>query len=85
MKSFPVQVHLGPVAVQDDSCVVANQRYQRLATAKAPENGERLGNRDPQPGLLAFLLGGRFIEAQLGLFGQVVAKSFVGASGGTGN
>ena len=79
LQPLAVEVHLGPVAIDDDPLIVADQSHQRLAAAigKDTEHREHLGHGDPQPRLLPVLFGGRFIDEELLLLGQLAAKFLV--------
>src|SRR6056297_1983252 len=79
LKAFAVEVHLGSVAIQDDSRIITDQRHERLprAIAKDAEDGKHRRDGDPQPSFHLFLFGWRFVHKELRLLIEFAAKLFV--------
>jgi|GEM_PF-4763466 len=76
LKPFAVEVHLGSIAVQNDSRAVADKRLPR-SVAEDDKDGEHRRAGHPQPGFQPLLFGGRFIDKKLTLVFELFAKLFV--------
>ena len=75
LQSFAIEVHLRPVAIDDDARIVSHQRLQgsALACQEDSENGEPRSHRNPQPSFTLFLFGRRLVHEQLLLILQFAA------------
>src|SRR3990172_1843925 len=74
-----VPVHFGPIAVDDAAKRLAQQRAERrrLARGTHRKHREHSGYEGPQPRLAVFLLGPRFVDAQLLLPRQFVRQFLI--------